>query len=89
MASEKSHPDEFLSYLTPVPMEAYGPLSFVLTLMGLFFVSWLFIIQSNKPKNSRITGLRRLIKELLLSLAASLFLAFASIFTLLAIGVPI
>ncbi|XP_022651750.1 transmembrane protein 258-like [Varroa jacobsoni] len=70
-------------YTPPITQESYGLLSLTLTPMGLFFVLWFFAVQAGSTK----TGLRQFVKEILMSISASLFLGAGSIFGLLALGI--
>ncbi|ALC44983.1 CG9669 [Drosophila busckii] len=70
-------------YLSPVNPAVFPHLATVLLIIGTFFTAWFFIFVVSR-KNSKE---RPLIKELLISLCASIFLGFGIVFLLLTVGI--
>ncbi|KAH8286025.1 hypothetical protein KR054_001437 [Drosophila jambulina] len=74
-------------YVSPVNPAVFPHLATVLLVIGTFFTAWFFIIvvsRKNLKDNSKESSL---IKELLISLCASIFLGFGIVFLLLTVGI--
>lgn len=62
-------------------------LATVLLVIGTFFTAWFFIIVVSRKNLKDNTKESSLIKELLISLCASIFLGFGIVFLLLTVGI--
>uniref|UniRef100_A0A1I8EMI8 Dolichyl-diphosphooligosaccharide-protein glycosyltransferase subunit TMEM258 n=1 Tax=Wuchereria bancrofti TaxID=6293 RepID=A0A1I8EMI8_WUCBA len=60
-------------YVGPVNPSLYSQLAVLLLAIGLFFMAWFFVYEVTSSKFTRV-----LIKELLISSVAALFLGFGS-----------
>ena len=69
-------------YVSPVNPALYPHLSTILLLFGMFFTAWFFVYEVTSTKFTR-----ELSKELLISLAASLFMGFGLMFLMLSVGI--
>uniref|UniRef100_A0A8R1Y5J9 Dolichyl-diphosphooligosaccharide-protein glycosyltransferase subunit TMEM258 n=1 Tax=Onchocerca volvulus TaxID=6282 RepID=A0A8R1Y5J9_ONCVO len=69
-------------YVGPVNPSLYSQLAVLLLAIGLFFMAWFFVYEVTSTKFTRV-----LIKELLISSVAALFLGFGSIFLMLWTGI--
>ncbi|KAH8343342.1 transmembrane protein 258 [Drosophila kikkawai] len=79
--------DTMTRYVSPVNPAVFPHLATVLLVIGTFFTAWFFIIvvsRKNLKDNSKESSL---IKELLISLCASIFLGFGIVFLLLTVGI--
>ncbi|XP_030385335.1 transmembrane protein 258 [Scaptodrosophila lebanonensis] len=71
-------------YVSPVNPAVFPHLATVLLIIGTFFTAWFFIFVVSRNKQSKESTL---IKELLISLCASIFLGFGILFLLLTVGI--
>ncbi|VDM06636.1 unnamed protein product [Wuchereria bancrofti] len=71
-------------YVGPVNPSLYSQLAVLLLAIGLFFMAWFFVYEVTSSKFTRV-----LIKELLISSVAALFLGFGSVFLMLWTGIYI
>jgi len=81
-------PSSLNAYYSPINPGIYPQLAIFLCCLGIFFFSWFFIYEVTTA--SEATGSkkkRNIYKELLLALAASIFLGFGTLFLLLWTGV--
>ncbi|VDP11476.1 unnamed protein product [Onchocerca flexuosa] len=69
-------------YVGPVNPSLYSQLAVLLLAIGLFFMAWFFVYEVTSTKFTRV-----LIKELLISSVAALFLGFGSVFLMLWTGI--
>merc|ERR1712190_685400 len=69
-------------YVSPVNPSAYPQLSVVLLAIGLFFTAWFFVYEVTSTKFTR-----ELVKEILISLVASVFMGLGTMFLLLWVGI--
>ncbi|KAK6108726.1 hypothetical protein QQG55_33150 [Brugia pahangi] len=69
-------------YVGPVNPSLYPQLAVLLLAIGLFFMAWFFVYEVTSSKFTRV-----LIKELLISSVAALFLGFGSVFLMLWTGI--
>ncbi|CAG9540936.1 unnamed protein product [Cercopithifilaria johnstoni] len=79
--------DDLLSmerYVGPVNPSLYSQLAVLLLAIGLFFMAWFFVYEVTSTKFTRV-----LVKELLISSVAALFLGFGSVFLMLWTGIYI
>ncbi|XP_062507422.1 transmembrane protein 258-like isoform X2 [Corticium candelabrum] len=70
------------SYVSPVNPAVFPSLAIVLLCIGLFFMAWFFVYEVTSTKYTR-----DILKELVVSLVASLFLGFGVLFLLLWVGI--
>jgi len=81
-----SLPASAIPYFGAVSSSLFPHLAVLLSLVGLFFLSWFFIYEVTS--GSEGTAIKKnLTKELGLALAASIFLGFGTLFLLLWTGV--
>ncbi|KAL3985682.1 Transmembrane protein 258 [Acanthocheilonema viteae] len=69
-------------YVGPVNPSLYSQLAVLLLAVGLFFMAWFFVYEVTSTKFTRV-----LLKELLISSVAALFLGFGSVFLMLWTGI--
>ncbi|KAM3716813.1 Transmembrane protein [Dirofilaria immitis] len=69
-------------YVGPVNPSLYSQLAVLLLAIGLFFMAWFFVYEVTSTKFTRV-----LLKELLISSVAALFLGFGSVFLMLWTGI--
>ncbi|VDO22797.1 Uncharacterized protein BM_BM6900 [Brugia malayi] len=69
-------------YVGPVNPSLYPQLAVLLLAIGLFFMAWFFVYEVTSSKFTRV-----LMKELLISSVAALFLGFGSVFLMLWTGI--
>ncbi|VBB26259.1 unnamed protein product [Acanthocheilonema viteae] len=71
-------------YVGPVRVNPslYSQLAVLLLAVGLFFMAWFFVYEVTSTKFTRV-----LLKELLISSVAALFLGFGSVFLMLWTGI--
>ncbi|VDK76907.1 unnamed protein product [Litomosoides sigmodontis] len=69
-------------YVGPVNPSLYSQLAVLLLSIGLFFMAWFFVYEVTSTKFTRV-----LVKELLISSVAALFLGFGSVFLMLWTGI--
>merc|ERR1712117_380173 len=69
-------------YVSPVNPSVYPHLSVVLLAIGLFFTAWFFVYEVTSTKFTR-----ELVKEILISLVASVFMGLGTMFLLLWVGI--
>jgi len=69
-------------YVGPVNPAVYPQLTIVLLGIGLFFMAWFFVYEVTSTKYTRA-----LIKELLVSAVAAVFLGFGTVFLMLWVGI--
>ncbi|CAF1367049.1 unnamed protein product [Adineta ricciae] len=74
--------DQMNRYVSPVNPSAYPTLSIVLLGIGLFLMSWFFVYEVTGTKYTRNWK-----KELIIALAASVFLGYGGLFLLLWVGI--
>ncbi|KAH8379748.1 hypothetical protein KR009_006901 [Drosophila setifemur] len=74
--------DVMKRYASPVNPAVFPHLATVLLVIGTFFTAWFFIFVVSRKKETS-----SLIKELLISLCASIFLGFGIVFLLLTVGI--
>ncbi len=72
----------YARYISPVNPSVYPHLSVVLLAIGLFFTAWFFVYEVTSTKFTR-----ELMKEILLSVIASVFMGFGTLFLLLWVGI--
>ncbi|KAH8270457.1 hypothetical protein KR018_010241 [Drosophila ironensis] len=75
--------DVMKRYVSPVNPAVFPHLATVLLIIGTFFTAWFFIFVVSRKNAKEST----LIKELLISLCASVFLGFGIVFLLLTVGI--
>ncbi|VDD90894.1 unnamed protein product [Enterobius vermicularis] len=71
-------------YVGPVNPSLYPQLTVLLLGTGLFFMAWFFVYEVTATKYTRM-----LLKEILISALAALFLGFGSVFLMLWVGIYI
>jgi len=69
-------------YLSPINPATYPHLALILLLIGLFFTAWFFVYEVTSTKYTRA-----LMKELMISLAASTFMGLGTLFMILWVGI--
>jgi hypothetical protein len=69
-------------YVSPVNPAVYPHLSVVLLAIGVFFTAWFFVYEVTSTKFTR-----ELVKEVLISLIASIFMGLGTLFLLLWVGI--
>ncbi|EFO27078.1 hypothetical protein LOAG_01399 [Loa loa] len=69
-------------YVGPVNPSLYSQLAVLLLAIGLFFMAWFFVYEVTSTKFTRV-----LVKELLISSVAALFLGFGAVFLMLWTGI--
>ncbi|RTG79981.1 uncharacterized protein DC041_0013174 [Schistosoma bovis] len=69
-------------YVPPINPATYPVLTLLLLTIGAFFMAWFSVYELTANKFSRV-----LLKELLLSLVASIFLGCGTLFLLLWVGI--
>jgi hypothetical protein len=69
-------------YASPVNPAIYPHLALVLLGIGLFFTAWFFVYEVTSTKFTR-----EIIKELLVSLIASVFMGLGTLFLILWVGI--
>ncbi len=69
-------------YVSPVNPAVYPHLSVVLLAIGLFFTAWFFVYEVTSTKFTR-----EILKEILISLVASVFMGLGTLFLLLWVGI--
>ena len=74
--------DSLSRYVSPVNPAVYPHLSIVLLAIGLFFTAWFFVYEVTSTKFTR-----ELVKEILISVIASLFMGAGTMFLLLWVGI--
>ncbi|KAH8234728.1 hypothetical protein KR032_002354 [Drosophila birchii] len=79
--------DTMVRYVSPVNPAVFPHLATVLLVIGTFFTAWFFIIVVSRKNLKDNTKESSLIKELLISLCASIFLGFGIVFLLLTVGI--
>lgn len=79
--------DTMIRYVSPVNPAVFPHLATVLLVIGTFFTAWFFIIVVSRKNLKDNTKESSLIKELLISLCASIFLGFGIVFLLLTVGI--
>ncbi|EDV97013.1 transmembrane protein 258 [Drosophila grimshawi] len=70
-------------YVSPINPAVFPHLATVLLIIGTFFTAWFFVFVVSRKSTKEST----LIKELLISLCASIFLGFGIVFLLLTVGI--
>ncbi|VDP17578.1 unnamed protein product [Schistosoma margrebowiei] len=74
--------DHMERYVPSINPATYPVLTLLLLTIGAFFMAWFSVYELTANKFSRV-----LLKELLLSLVASIFLGFGTLFLLLWVGI--
>ena len=69
----------YVSFVNPA---VYPQLGLILFLIGLFFTAWFFVYEVTSTKYTRV-----LLKELAISLVASVFMGTGSLFLILWVGI--
>uniref|UniRef100_A0A0N5ATX6 Dolichyl-diphosphooligosaccharide-protein glycosyltransferase subunit TMEM258 n=1 Tax=Syphacia muris TaxID=451379 RepID=A0A0N5ATX6_9BILA len=69
-------------YVGPINPTLYPQLALLLLGVGLFFMAWFFVYEVTATKYTRM-----LLKELLISTLAAIFLGFGSVFLMLWVGI--
>ena len=69
-------------YASPVNPAIYPHLSLVLMAIGLFFTAWFFVYEVTSTKFTR-----EVVKEILFSIVASIFMGFGTLFLILWVGI--
>ena len=69
-------------YLSPVNPAIYPHLALILLIIGLFFTAWFFVYEVTSTKFTR-----ELLKEVVISLVASVFMGFGTLFLILWVGI--
>lgn len=72
----------YTRYVSPINPATYPQLTVLLLGIGLFFTAWFIVYEVTATKNTR-----ELLKELLMSLVASVFMGFGILFLLLWVGI--
>eukprot|EP00095_Tigriopus_kingsejongensis_P003435 maker-scaffold110_size354795-snap-gene-2.21 protein:Tk03435 transcript:maker-scaffold110_size354795-snap-gene-2.21-mRNA-1 annotation:"upf0197 transmembrane protein c11orf10 homolog" len=70
--------DGYARYLSPVNPAMYPHLAVVLLIIGLFFTAWFFVYEVTSTKFTR-----EIVKEILISMIASIFMGMGTLFLLL------
>lgn len=73
---------DFTRFVSPVNPAVYPHLSVVLLSIGVFFTAWFFVYEVTSTKYTR-----ELVKEVLVSVVASVFMGFGTLFLLLWVGI--
>uniref|UniRef100_A0A5K4F596 Dolichyl-diphosphooligosaccharide-protein glycosyltransferase subunit TMEM258 n=1 Tax=Schistosoma mansoni TaxID=6183 RepID=A0A5K4F596_SCHMA len=74
--------DQMERYVPPINPATYPVLTSLLLIIGAFFMAWFSVYELTANKFSRV-----LLKELLLSFVASIFLGCGTLFLLLWVGI--
>lgn len=69
-------------YVSPINPSVYPHLSVVLLAIGLFFTAWFFVYEVTSTKFTR-----EILKEILISIIASIFMGLGTLFLLLWVGI--
>ena len=69
-------------YVSPINPAVFPHLSIVLLGIGLFFTAWFFVYEVTSTKYTRA-----IMKELMISLAASTFMGLGTLFMILWVGI--
>ena len=69
-------------YASPVNPAVYPHLALVLLAIGLFFTAWFFVYEVTSTKFTR-----EIIKEILISMVASVFMGVGTLFLILWVGI--
>merc|ERR1712083_882120 len=69
-------------YVSPINPAVFPHLTLVLLGIGLFFTAWFFVYEVTSTKFTR-----EIMKELVISAVASLFMGFGTLFLLLWVGI--
>ena len=69
-------------YLSPINPATYPHLALILLLIGLFFTAWFFVYEVTSTKYTRA-----IMKELMISFAASAFMGLGTLFMILWVGI--
>jgi fatty acid desaturase len=69
-------------YVSPVNPSVYPHLSVVLLAIGIFFTAWFFVYEVTSTKFTR-----EMMKEILISIIASIFMGLGTLFLLLWVGI--
>ena len=69
-------------YLSPVNPAIYPHLALILLIIGLFFTAWFFVYEVTSTKFTR-----ELLKEVVISVVASVFMGFGTLFLILWVGI--
>ena len=69
-------------YLSPINPATYPHLALILLLIGLFFTAWFFVYEVTSTKYTRA-----IMKELIISIAASTFMGLGTLFMILWVGI--
>ena len=69
-------------YLSPINPATYPHLALVLLLIGLFFTAWFFVYEVTSTKYTRL-----IMKEMMISIAASTFMGLGTLFMILWVGI--
>lgn len=79
----------FVPYEPLIDSVFYPHLSLLLSLTGLFFMSWFFTLQvtKNKSPTSNYPSDTKLMKEVVIALLGSFFLGFGILFVCLNVGI--
>ncbi|XP_031616593.1 transmembrane protein 258 [Contarinia nasturtii] len=72
-------------YVSPINPSVFPHLATVLLIIGTFFTSWFFVFVVSRPKGFSKSTL--ILKELLISLFAAIFLGFGLLFLFLSVGI--
>ena len=74
--------ETYVRYISPVNPSVYPHLSVVILAIGLFYTAWFFVYEVTSTKFTR-----EVVKEVLLSMIASVFMGFGTLFLLLWVGI--
>jgi len=69
-------------YVSPINPAVFPHLTLVLLGIGIFFTAWFFVYEVTSTKYTR-----EVMKELMISAVASLFMGFGTLFLLLWVGI--
>ncbi|KAH3747906.1 hypothetical protein DPMN_182341 [Dreissena polymorpha] len=74
--------DQMARYVSPINPAVFPHLTVVLLGIGIFFMAWFFVYEVTSNKFTR-----DVLKELIVSLVASVFMGFGVLFLLLWVGI--
>ena len=69
-------------YISPINPITYPHLALILLSIGLFFTAWFFVYEVTSTKYTRA-----LVKEIMISSVASIFMGLGSLFLILWVGI--
>ena len=69
-------------FISPINPATYPHLALILLLIGLFFTAWFFVYEVTSTKYTRV-----LMKEITISVVASIFMGLGTLFMILWVGI--